>query len=191
MVEKPNKFQAALTVGIIFGVLSAIPFVNLLNICCCLLFVAAGALAAKSLINRSPVFPVNSGDGAAVGALAGMICAGVELVVGLPIALLTSEFITPIMMNIFKSFITDPRMLEEMEKSMSQQQGQPLAAQIGAQLVFWLILAAVGTGMATLGGVIGVAMFEKRKGQPPPQPPSGYPPPPQQPGGYPPPPSNQ
>jgi hypothetical protein len=41
-------------------------------------------------------------------------------------------------------------------------------------LGFWVVFAIVGTGMAALGGVIGVAIFEKRKGQPPSQPP--YPP---------------
>jgi hypothetical protein len=39
-------------------------------------------------------------------------------------------------------------------------------------LVVWVMFTVVAIGAAALGGVIGVAIFEKRKGQPyPPQPP--------------------
>jgi hypothetical protein len=55
-------------------------------------------------------------------------------------------------------------------------------------LLGWLIFAIVAVGMATIGGLIAVAIFEKRKT--PPQGPPGYPPqyyPPQgPPPGYPP-----
>ena len=181
MVEKPNKFQAALMAGIIFGVLSAIPFVNFVNICCCLWFVIAGALATRSLINRSPVFPVTSGDGAAVGALAGAICAAVDLVLGLPLALLTNELVLGAVQG-FLTSIQDQNIREQFETALNQSRNQPIAEQIVGHLVQWLILAAVGTGFATLGGVIGVSLFEKRKGQqmpPPPPVPGSYP-------GYPP-----
>ena len=49
-----------------------------------------------------------------------------------------------------------------------------------AALLIWLLFALVAVGLATLGGVIGVAIFEKRKSEPPPPP--AYPPP----GGLPP-----
>jgi hypothetical protein len=52
-------------------------------------------------------------------------------------------------------------------------------------LVIWVVFAIVGISVAALGGLLGVAMFEKRKGQqyPPQEPPSsagfspGYAPP--------------
>jgi hypothetical protein len=58
-------------------------------------------------------------------------------------------------------------------------------------LVIWLVFTLIAVGMATLGGIIGVAIFEKRKGnQPPPvYPPQDYPPPGYGPSGYGPPPS--
>jgi hypothetical protein len=176
VVERPNKFQAALMAGIIFGVLSSIPFVNFINICCCLWFVIGGAMAARSLINRSTVFPVTSGEGAAVGALAGAICAAVDLVLGMPLALLTNELVFGALQGFITS-VQDPRLREQFEEVMRASRDQPIAQQILGHLFQWLILAAVGTGFATLGGVIGVAMFEKRKGQPMPPPPPG-------PGGY-------
>src|SRR5262249_57366653 len=87
MVEKPSKLPPALVGGLILGILSAIPFVNLGNACCCLWVLIGGIVAAKMLINQSPVLPVGAGDGAAVGALAGAIGAAADLVLGGPLAL--------------------------------------------------------------------------------------------------------
>jgi hypothetical protein len=188
VVEKPNKFQAAILAGVIFGVLSSIPFVNLLNVCCCLWVVIGGAVAARTLINRSPVFPVTSGEGAVVGLLAGVISSAVYLVVGVPLSLLASGSSVALMQKLSES-INDPNFRTQMEEQIRRTQSQPAVEQLAGQLLSWLICSVIAIGLATLGGVIGVAMFEKRKGQPmppmqpPPQGYTGYPPPP---GGQPP-----
>ena len=88
MLEKPSKVTPALIGGIILGLLSAIPLINFGNACCCLWVLVGGAIAAKMLINRSPVYPVQSGDGAVVGLLAGAIGSAVILVIGVPLQLL-------------------------------------------------------------------------------------------------------
>ena len=56
------------------GILSVIPFVNFVNCCFCAWLLVGGAVAAKMLINRAPR-PVRSGEGAQVGAVAGLIAA--------------------------------------------------------------------------------------------------------------------
>jgi hypothetical protein len=185
VVAKPNKLQAAMMAGVIFGLLSAIPFVNLVNLCCCLWVVIGGLVAARTLINRSPL-PVNHGDGAAVGAIAGSIAAAINLVVGIPLAILTA----PLVLRLFRDFFAgfqDPSVREQFERMMSDAQTQSIPQQLAGQLVMWLITSAISIGFAALGGVIGVALFEKRKGQPTPPPTGsgGYPTtyPPQQPGG--------
>jgi len=184
VVEKPNKFQAAILAGVIFGVLSSIPFVNLLNVCCCLWVVIGGAVAARTLINRSPVFPVTSGEGAVVGLLSGVISSLVYLVVGVPLSLLASGSSVALLQKLSES-INDPNFRAQMEEQIRRTQTQPAAEQIAGQLVSWLICSVIAIGLATLGGVIGVAMFEKRKGHPTPpmHPPGGY-------TGYPPPPGS-
>ena len=182
MAEQPNKFQAALVAGLIFGALSAIPFVNLLNACCCLWVVIGGAIAARTLVNRSPIFPVSSGDGAAVGALSGVIMSLVYLVLGVPIHLLTRGSSMEFMRRLMEG-IDNPEFRRGMEQMMRNQQYQSLPQILAGALFGWIVVSAVAIGFATLGGVIGVALFEKRKGQqmPPPGPPPGY-------QGYPPPP---
>lgn len=176
MVEKPSKLQPALIGGVILGVLSSIPFVNFGNCLCCMWILIGGAIAARTLINRSPVFPVSSGDGAGVGAIAGAIGSAVYLVLGIPLGLLMPE--TGIgVMRWLSTIINDPNFRAQMEQAIRQSEGAPMAERIGSALISWLVFSVLCVGFATLGGVIGVALFEKRKGQqippPPPQPPYG------------------
>jgi hypothetical protein len=189
VVEKPNKFQAALLAGIIFGVLSSIPFVNFVNLCCCLWIVAGGAVAARTLINRSPVFPVTSGEGALVGLLSGVISSLVYLVVGIPLSLLLKGSNVALTQKL-SELVSDPNFRTQMEEMIRQNESQSGAAQLAGGLIFWLICSVLAVGFGALGGVIGVAMFEKRKGQPMPPmqpgPPPGYTGYPPAPGGQPP-----
>jgi hypothetical protein len=174
VVEKPSKFQPALVGGLILGFLSAIPFVNLGNCFCCLWVLLGGAIAARILIKRSP-FPVTTGEGAIVGALAGVVGAAITLVVGLPLSLAIPDMQT-MMLGWFEGMTPDPAAKEQIRQMMEQVEGQPLGQRVVAGLFGWLIGAFFTVAFAALGGIIGVAMFEKRKGQEPPAGPMGYPP---------------
>jgi hypothetical protein len=187
VVEKPDKKPPALIGGLVLGFLTATPIITSGNTCCCLWIVLGGVLAARLLIKRSPVFPVTNGDGALVGVYAGAVGAVVNLVVGVPLGLLTAPWLLSryegVVNRISDSSIRDP--ILQMLQQAEQAQQAPLSTKIFQALMGWGLNAAIMIGMAALGGVIGVALFEKRKGQPPPpgHPPQGpgYPPP-----GYPP-----
>jgi hypothetical protein len=77
-----NKFKPALLGGLIVGLLSAIP---ILNYCCCVWAIGGGGLASYLYIKSSPT-RVNTGDGAMLGGLAGLIGAVLYLIVGVPIS---------------------------------------------------------------------------------------------------------
>src|SRR5215813_7914603 len=70
--------QPALIGGLIAGILSVIPGISLFNCCFCAWLLVGGAVAAKMLINRTPR-PVKNGQGAQVGAKAGVIAAGIHV----------------------------------------------------------------------------------------------------------------
>ncbi|MDO8680687.1 MAG: DUF5518 domain-containing protein, partial [Acidobacteriota bacterium] len=74
----PAKTQPALLGGLAIGVLSALPVISLAN-CCCAWILFGGALAAYLMQQNHPE-PVNAGDGAIVGLLAGIVGAFVWLV---------------------------------------------------------------------------------------------------------------
>jgi hypothetical protein len=144
-----NKLKPALLGGLIVGVLSAIPFVNY---CCCIWSIGGGALAAYLYIKSSPT-PVKMGDGAMVGGLAGVVGGIIYLILGLPIAILFGM----------------AAMQEQLSRSGVHLPFSGVLLMIVSGIVGAVFLAV----LATLGGVIGVAIFEKRKGDgvapPPPQ----------------------
>ena len=147
-----NKLKPALLGGLIVGLLSAIP---ILNYCCCIWAIAGGGLAGFLYIKNSPT-PVPTGDGAIVGALAGVVGGLIYLVIGLPIALVFGA--------------------AEMEAQFRRSGIQmPLSGTM--LLVVGAFIAALGLlVLATLGGLLSIPIFEKRKaGGPPPPPATGGP----------------
>ena len=176
MTDKPNKIQPALIGGLVIGLLWSIPFLSLANMCCCFGVMVGGALAAWMLIKRSPVLPVSYGDGAIVGLLAGVVGAGVYLVLGVPIVLAFNGAGLGMIRSVI-SQMGNPEAQRMIEDAVRNSQNQPLTDRLMGALLGWLIASVISIGFASIGGLIGVAIFEKRKGQYPPQPPSGYPPP--------------
>src|ERR1044072_3191111 len=135
-----NKLKPALLGGLIVGVLSAIPFINY---CCCIWSIGGGALAAYLYIKSSPV-PVGTGDGAMVGGLAGVVGGIIYLILGLPIALVFGM----------------AAMQDSLNRSGVDLPISGFLLMVVAAIVGAIILAL----LATLGGIIGVAIFDKRKG---------------------------
>lgn len=152
-----DKLKPALLGGLVVGLVSAIhsliPFVSA---CCCIWALVGGALAAFLYIKGSSV-PVKIGDGAIVGALAGVVGGIIYVVIYLPISLLWGM----------------AAMQEQLNRSGVQ---IPFSGSL-LVIVGSIIGAIVLVLLSTLGGVIGTAIFEKRK--------NGAPPPPQNFGGTP------
>lgn len=144
-----NKLKPALLGGLIVGLLSAIPFINY---CCCIWAIGGGAVAGLLYIKSSPT-PVPTGDGAIVGALAGVVGALIYLIIGLPIAFVFGA--------------------AEMEAQLARS-GVELPFSGTLLLVFGGLIAALCLlVLATLGGLLSIPIFEKRKdGMPPPPPPA-------------------
>src|SRR4051812_15136164 len=95
-----NKLKPAIIGGVVLGVLSVIPFVNFVNICCCLWAILGGVLAAHLYVKGSPT-PASTGDGAIVGAIAGLVGAVIAVIIGIPISILMSG----VMQRVLLSFL--------------------------------------------------------------------------------------
>lgn len=145
-----NKLKPALLGGLIVGVLSAIPIINY---CCCIWSIGGGVLAAFLYIKSSPT-PVTMGDGAMVGGLAGVVGGIIYLIIGLPIAI----------------FFGMAAMTEQLTRSGVELPFSGTLLLVVAGIIGAIILVV----LATLGGIIGVAIFEKRKGNAAPAPPQGF-----------------
>lgn len=158
-----NKFKPALIGGLVTGILSVIPFVSAANLCCCLWAIVGGMIATYLYVKNSPV-PANAGDGAVLGALTGVIGAVISVVLGIPIALVMGPTMRNLLLRIMES--ADPRQAEMMRRQI-----EASGDAIGPLVVQSLIGAVLLFVFAILGGLIGVALFEKRKGGAPPPPP--------------------
>ena len=67
-----GKHQPALLGGLFIGVLSAIPIVNVVNLCCCLWVIVGGVLVTYLQQQAKPT-PVETGDVVIGGLIAGVI----------------------------------------------------------------------------------------------------------------------
>ena len=161
-----NKIKPALIGGVILGLLSAIPFVNFVNLCCCAWAILGGLLASYLYVKNSPT-PASPGDGAIVGAIAGAIGAVVYLVVGIPLAILSGAAMREMMIKMMSSL--DPRQADLLRAQM-EAQGESISGIIVQSFIVALLIVV----FAVVGGLIGIPLFEKRKGGPlPPPPPPG------------------
>jgi hypothetical protein len=154
----PAKFQPALLGGVTIGVLSALPVINLAN-CCCAWILFGGALSAYLMQQNHPE-PIQVGDGAIVGLLAGVAGAFVWLIVSVPI----STALAPFQSDMAGRIIRDAgEMAPEMRAIFENMAGAPA---IGLSLVLgFFVMLCVSTLFGMLGGLFGALMFKKN--QPP------------------------
>ena len=148
-----NKLKSALLGGLVVGFLSAIhSLIPLVGACCCIWSIIGGVLASFLYIKGSSV-PVKLGDGAIVGALAGVVGGIIYVVIYLPISLIWGM----------------AAMTEQLNRSGVQIPFSGTILVIIGSIVGAIMLVV----LSTLGGLIGTAIFEKRKGDglapPPPQ----------------------
>ena len=158
-----NKLKPALIGGVLLGLLSVIPFVNSLNACCCLWAILGGMLASYLYIKNSPT-PATPGDGAMIGALAGVIGAAISLILGIPI----SYAMGPTMRNMLLGIVEN---MDRQQAELIRRQLEASGDSIVPVIVNALILAVLLFVFSVIGGLIGTAIFEKRKGGPVPPPP--------------------
>ena len=142
------------------GVLSALPFVFIGNFCCCLWVVTGGVVAAY-LLQQALEGPISTADAAIVGLLAGIIGAFVHYILSIPIEILIAPMERSLLQRI--SDMAGP-MPPEFHQLLETAVGQPtdvvriiVVQTIG--LFFWLFVDAI---FATLGGLLGAAIFRRQ-----------------------------
>ncbi len=166
-----GKLKPALLGGAIFGIASGLPIIRWLNCACCALVAGGGFLAAHLYQKESPK-PIQYGDGAVLGLLTGVIGGLIETVVSLPFSLLSfAVFDSSELQDLLRGMDLPPEVNEWVGMLTAQEMmvGSTLVITMIWSLVIWLIFA-------TIGAIIGVAVFQKpavpSPGPPPPGPPT-------------------
>jgi hypothetical protein len=165
----PARLQPALLGGVAIGVLSALPVINLAN-CCCAWILFGGALAAYLMQQNHPE-PIQIGDGALVGLLAGLTGAFVWLLLSVPIGFAMAPLQSRMTQQVLSGATEMTPELRSMLEGMS---GGPTIG-LGLILGFFLMLV-VSTLFGMLGGLFGALIFKKAPLPvvPPPIPPEGF-----------------
>ncbi len=146
---------------------------------------ALGALAAEPLYLLvdtaivghlgTPQLAALALAGALLGALAGVVGTLVAWAIGIPLSLALSETTNALLVRLMQRF--DPGQAEQLRQILEQAQAQPLSQRLPTIVISALLGAVVYVAFSTLGGLLGVSLFEKRKGEagtPPPPPPAGF-----------------
>ena len=163
MPEKPSKLMPALYGGVIMGVISGIPFLNLVNCLCCAGVMLGGFMAVffyrKDLMAGNA--PLTNSDGLQLGALAGVFGALVSLVLTFifhfALGAAASEAIGNIIMSMYdKLGILDkmpPEAVEQMQQSVREQALSPLTI-----IASFIIDPLFGL----IGGLIGYSVYKPK-----------------------------
>ncbi|MBI4546492.1 MAG: hypothetical protein HY707_00820 [Ignavibacteriae bacterium] len=167
MNPKPDKKIPALYGGIIMGLISAIPFVNIINCLCCTGILLGGFLAVMFYKNNftpgTP--PFTAGDCLAVGALAGIVGAVVDTVLSLMFLAIFGDVTQQYILDLIRNM--DIQVPEEFYELFEEAMRQEMAGFAIIMNFFFALILDVLFGL--LGGLIGYSVF-KPKGQQPLQP---------------------
>ena len=140
--------------GLFIGVLSALPILGAANCCCCLWVVSGGALAAYLEVqqkNRT----LTGGEGAAVGALAGVIGAFVWL----PIAIALSLVIGPVLSSALDELARNANDIPPEAREFLENMGG--GGSVAANLLYFFPQLVIGSIFAAIGGVLSAVYFKK------------------------------
>ena len=162
------KLQPALLGGVVIGVLSALPVINLAN-CCCAWILFGGGLAAYLMQQNHPE-PILISDGAIAGLLAGIIGAFVAALISIPISLAMG----PLQAGMTQDMLNNPDLPPEFRR-LFEQFGRGPVIGVGFFLFFFVSLVVCAI-FGMLGGLFDALMFRKNPPpvMPPPIPPTVF-----------------
>ncbi|MBI4457022.1 MAG: hypothetical protein HY644_14155 [Acidobacteria bacterium] len=154
---KNSMLIPALIGGLILASGSAIPVLKLLNCFCCAWLVLGGTAAAYLYVKDASQ-KISLGEGALLGALTGMIGSVLHALLSVPFRM----FMTAGIIEQVQEALDRPEIPEEARDFVLSILGSGGFSIIGLMLgfLFMLVFALI---FATAGGIIGVAIFEKRK----------------------------
>ena len=146
-----NALQPILFGGLFVGVLSALPIISIGNCCC--LWVVGGGLVTAYLTQHGRSDPIQLGEGALGGFLSGVLGAVIYAVVAFPVQVVTAPLQRGLMNGLLESAANVPPEVREMIEGLGS------GGSVGAAVVGFFFMLAVGMVFSTLGGLLGALLF--------------------------------
>ena len=145
--------QPALVGGLFIGILSALPFVNLANYCCCLWVITGGVIAAV-LDQQTEPTRIPTGRAAYDGVIAGIVGA----IVWLAASMLLDLAMSPLYERAVTEMVRNATDMPPAARAYLENVGSRASSPVSYILGFFFHLF-VGVVFATIGGIIGVTVF--------------------------------
>ena len=143
------------------GVLTALPIVNVGNACCCM-WVVSGGIVAAYVFQQNQATPIEPGDAALAGLLAGLFGAVVTVVVSLTLDLIVGPMYRELAQRAIDMAGSMPPDLRDVLDRVSRRGPPTLAFLIVAKAVSLMVWGFLGAIFSTIGGLLGGLMFKKR-----------------------------
>lgn len=166
MHEKPGKLRAAVIGGVVIGVVSGVPGLNMLNCCCCAGVVLGGFLACYLYREEftPDMSPMESSDALILGVASGVIAAFVGTALDLVITLIWGNVGAEMMLDFVEKLLTAleesgnllPDAAEQIRRQIDESLEEPLTVfGVLANLFFTLLLYPL---FSMLGSLIGFSL---------------------------------
>ena len=165
--SKPDKLKPALYGGIIIGLISGIPFLNLINCFCCAGVLLGGFLSVFFYKNELAPggTPLMTGDAIQLGALAGVFGAVIGTILTAVLMFTVGNVAGEAMYNLIVSIYDSAGIIDQMPPGTLEQMRDGIME--GALSPFSIVMGLVINALfGLLGGLIGYSVF-RQKGQVP------------------------
>ena len=167
MPQKPGKVLPALYGGVIMAVISAVPFLNLVNCLCCAGVMLGGFMAVFFYKNdlREGMPPLENSDALALGALAGLFGAVIGTILAAGIVAIVGNVAGEAIVNMMEGMFGDqmpPEALEGMRQGMEES---------GLSVMNFVFALIIDPLFGLIGGLIGYQVFKPKAVVMPPPPP--------------------
>jgi hypothetical protein len=146
--------KEAATGGVLGGILSAIPGLNILNCCCCGLNILGAAFGLYLWFAKEPDGKLSIGDAAISGAISGCVTGVIVSIV--------NALMAPVSMSLIETYTKTADLPPELQDALSQvleqqEAGSTMLVQL-AQLPFTVALYG---GFGLLGGMLAMQLVWK------------------------------
>ncbi len=160
MSDTQSKLMPALYGGIVIGILSGVPVLNLVNCCCCAGVILGGFLSVLFYTREPNATPITSGDALVLGALAGVFGAFIATALTAVMLASISDGVFEILREILDRLADrlPPDLLDEVEAALDESLSLTPLAIIIAFAKSIIICPLFGL----LGGLIGYAAFKPK-----------------------------
>ena len=167
--SKPSYLPAALAGGLFLGIFSGIPILNCLNCACCLMVIGGGLLSSFIYLRSYPLSlpQVTYGDGAVLGVLTGLCGTVFWAFIHVSIMFLKGLMgISMAGMESLREALSTPGIPPEVRELLENIfENYLFSDSLTPFLLIFsvLMIAVISVLFATIGSIIGVALFQKKQ----------------------------